>query len=187
MNKHALFLFLFLMACGDPQVKDIQVEEELADVKNTTLIVVRHAEKEKGDDPGLTPDGKERAMELATIAEAQGVDVVFTSQYKRTVDTGKASSTKLGIPITQFEINRNNFTDYPSILASIIKDDYVGSDALVVTHSNIFMPIVNQFVDSEMAEVSESEYDRIATIYMTESDTTVIIGKFGQGAEKEDK
>ncbi len=172
-------LCLFLMSCQEPS--DIEIRDSEPEMsQGSTVVIVRHAEKEEGDDPGLTPEGIERARVLATITLSLGVDVVITSHYKRTVDTGKPSSTSLGIPITQFEINQNNIGDYPATLASIVKEDYSGSAALIVTHSNLFMLIVNQFVTSEMDDVIESEYDRIATIHMTDSDTTLVMGSFGR-------
>lgn len=58
----------------------------------TVIICVRHCEKAKDDsnDPDLTPEGQARAERLGRILARAGLDTVFTTQYKRTRQTGEA-------------------------------------------------------------------------------------------------
>lgn len=56
----------------------------------TTIVLVRHAEKDaQGDprDPGLSAEGKARSERLAKMFAASGVTHLFASEFHRTQDT----------------------------------------------------------------------------------------------------
>ena len=56
--------------------------------KTTSYILVRHAEKVKGvKDPDLSKEGLERAKSLAYLLKDVKVDVIYSSDYKRTQQT----------------------------------------------------------------------------------------------------
>ena len=50
----------------------------------TTVYMVRHAEKEKGDDPALTDNGKKRAERLAKLLKNENVVKVYSTETRRT-------------------------------------------------------------------------------------------------------
>ena len=56
----------------------------------TSIFIVRHAEKEAGDDPGLTAQGLERARRLEELLSNARIDALFSSEYRRTRDTLQA-------------------------------------------------------------------------------------------------
>ena len=61
----------------------------------TTVVLVRHAEKElTGDDPGLTAQGSERADALAHVVGEMDVAAVYATQYART----RATALPVGNP-----------------------------------------------------------------------------------------
>ena len=49
----------------------------------TTVYMVRHAEKEKGDDPALTDNGKKRAERLAKLLKNENVVKVYSTETRR--------------------------------------------------------------------------------------------------------
>jgi hypothetical protein len=54
----------------------------------TTIVVVRHAEKEStGTDPGLTPEGLARAEHLAQLLRNTKIDLLLASDSRRTQET----------------------------------------------------------------------------------------------------
>ena len=53
----------------------------------TTVILVRHAEKEGGDDPALTPDGRAGAAELARVVGPSRPAALFATELRRTQET----------------------------------------------------------------------------------------------------
>ena len=50
----------------------------------TTVLLVRHAEKETGRDPGLTAAGQARARALVEVAKGAGVSAIYHTQLERT-------------------------------------------------------------------------------------------------------
>ena len=76
------------------------------------VIVVRHAERADGGagastgmtgapaDPLLSAAGEARATKLATMLADSGVKAIFTTEFRRTQDTGKPLAAKLGLTTT---------------------------------------------------------------------------------------
>src|SRR4051812_28290290 len=63
------------------------------------VVIVRHAEKATNDpkDPELSPEGLARADALAKMLKTSGVASIFTSEFKRTIETGAPTAKALGI------------------------------------------------------------------------------------------
>ena len=63
-----------------------------------TLYLVRHAEKQDDGsrDPFLTEAGQERAKRLAAWLKAKGIDDIWSSGYRRTINTAQPLATELG-------------------------------------------------------------------------------------------
>src|SRR6187200_238006 len=52
------------------------------------IFIVRHAERETGQgDDGLSAAGRARAEQLAKVLADEGINYIFTSDRKRTVET----------------------------------------------------------------------------------------------------
>ena len=67
------------------------------DGKVTTVILVRHAEKQsEGDDPSLTAAGKERALALVHVLGEMDVAAVYSTPYARTRETAQPLATGIG-------------------------------------------------------------------------------------------
>src|SRR5690349_10813501 len=69
----------------------------------TTVLIVRHAEKGTGSDPDLTPEGRKRAQALVEAARRRGVAAVYHTQYKRSLQTAEPTAAALGIPLILVE------------------------------------------------------------------------------------
>ncbi len=52
------------------------------------VYLVRHAEKEAGEDPLLTADGNTRAGDLARVLKDRQIARIYVTEYKRTQHTG---------------------------------------------------------------------------------------------------
>src|SRR5437016_8219431 len=69
----------------------------------TTVILIRHAEKiidPNNPDVDLSPAGQARAQELARMFGDAGINAIYATQYKRTQETVKPLSEKIGVPVT---------------------------------------------------------------------------------------
>jgi broad specificity phosphatase PhoE len=119
----------------------------------TTIYVVRHAEKAKGDNPPLTEAGQERAASLADVLRDIDLDAVFTTNLCRTAQTVDATAHAAGLPlrtvrvadvklaacVPQLTASRTPleaFDDAERALVAELRDLPGGSHALVAGHSN---------------------------------------------------
>ncbi len=128
----------------------------------TTVIFVRHAEKtaEPADDPLLSVAGQQRAAELARqLVHADvvaGIDAVYATPYRRTVDTAKPVADALGLPITSYDA-----ADTETIMERIVRK-HKGKIVLVVGHSNTLPALIgNMGASKKVPTINENEYDNI--------------------------
>lgn len=123
----------------------------------TTVIVVRHAEKQADGtkDPALSAVGVARAARLAARFGAAGIDAVYATPFKRTRDTAAAVAAAAGVAV--------EVTDPKDIahLVELIEDEHRGDTVFVVGHSNTIGLVVQGLGGEAPAEVDESEYDNL--------------------------
>lgn len=120
-----ILLALGLAGCGRPQTGP------------TTVILVRHAEKasDAADSP-LTDAGSGRAQALVRTAEGAGVSAVYSSQFRRNLDTARPISERLGVAVIEAPVNLESPGDYGKTLARDILGKHAGETVLVVGHGN---------------------------------------------------
>jgi Histidine phosphatase superfamily (branch 1) len=63
----------------------------------TTIIMVRHAERDPGTDPPLNAEGQARAQSLAKTLGENGVTAIYTVDYLRNRQTVQPLADKLGL------------------------------------------------------------------------------------------
>ncbi len=68
-------------------------------MRGTTYYVVRHAERDPGEDSPLNAEGFERAERLADALEEAGVDEIIATGFLRTQQTGEPLADRSGAPI----------------------------------------------------------------------------------------
>ncbi|MEL7310698.1 MAG: phosphoglycerate mutase family protein [Pseudomonadota bacterium] len=128
----------------------------------TTLIFVRHAEKADlpDGDPGLTPAGTQRALELARVLGevdvVAGVDAIYVSQYRRTAETARPLLGQAGIDARMFDLD-----DLQGSVNDIVLQ-HKGKIVLIVGHSNTIAPMIAELGGSKkIPPIAESEYDNV--------------------------
>ena len=128
----------------------------------TTVIFVRHAEKATipADNPGLNEAGKRRAAELARqLVDADviaGIDVVYSTSYRRTEETVQPVASALNLPITPYDASNTE-----TIMDEIVRE-HKGKIILVVGHSNTVPALIgNMGASKNVPEINETEYDNI--------------------------
>jgi broad specificity phosphatase PhoE len=125
------------------------------------VILVRHAERADGgsmspnaqSDPALSAAGEARAQKLATMLAQAGITTIFTTEYKRTKDTGGPLATKLHVTPTVVAADKTD-----ALIASI--KTHTTEIVLVVGHSNTIPDLVKAFGGPEIT-VPDAEYDNI--------------------------
>ena len=152
--KLSTLLFLLLFMAGPVLASD------------TMLIVVRHAEKATDDpkDPGLSEQGNARANQLAVVLKNSSVKAVYTTQYKRTQQTGLPTAMQAGLHLDVRPATKENTGSYVADLLKEIKKKHGGETVLIVGHSNTVPEIVKEMAGLDVTPIGESEFDRIYII-----------------------
>lgn len=128
------------------------------------VILVRHAERADGGgpaatammaqaDPELSAVGKARALTLAAMLKDAGVTKIFTTQYKRTIDTAAPLAGVLRLTPETIESR-----DQASLVAKIRA--HTTGTVLVVGHSNS-VPAIIKALGGPDVTIGESEYDNL--------------------------
>jgi 2,3-bisphosphoglycerate-dependent phosphoglycerate mutase len=94
------------------------------------IVLVRHAERAgpSADDPGLTPIGAERALDLTRLLEDAGITRIHSSDTRRTQETALPLARDQGL-----EIEIYNHRDVEGFAARLLT---MPGRHLVVGHSN---------------------------------------------------
>lgn len=128
----------------------------------TTVIFVRHAEKAQtpAEDPGLSLAGRRRVAELTRqLVDADvvaGIDAVYSTPYRRTLETARPIADALGLAIHRYDPAENE-----AVLEDILKR-YKGKIILVVAHSNTVPTLIADLgASKKVPPIAENEYDNL--------------------------
>ena len=168
--KSIFILFLFAWISGCTAVSS---NEEVT-TNTTTLFIVRHAEKadDGTEDPPLTQKGMERATALARVLEDTGIEVVYSTPYKRNKETAAVLADMKGLVIKEYQPHTKEFP------ADVVKAEK-GKKVLIVGHSNTVPVLVNTFIgEQQFEDLQESAYDYLFMIQLG-GDTTLTVLHYG--------
>ena len=169
MKRISLCLIWFLSACGMGGNPSIETASEIV---RHEIYLVRHAEKQAGDDPSLTAAGVERAELLAQILGDKGVTNIHSTNLKRTLETAAPLATQTGLEVALYD---------PSDLDAFADtlEANVGVH-LVVGHSNTTPQLATALGGDPGREIDEAtEYDRLYVITLSEDPIASRIDRFG--------
>ena len=120
----------------------------------TMIYLVRHGEKQTDSkDPDLSPAGQVRAQNVATILQKAGIANVFSTPYKRTMQTAQPLAQRTGLPVQSYDAAT------PKALVEKVKT--LSGVVLVVGHSNTLPELVRLFGGVPGADIADNEYDRL--------------------------
>jgi 2,3-bisphosphoglycerate-dependent phosphoglycerate mutase len=123
----------------------------------TTIVVMRHAEKESGKDPDpeLSPEGKKRAAQLAYLFKDMPVTRLLATPFKRTQHTLANLSSDKGVMIESYEPSK--ITDLVNNLKQLS-----GETIVIAGHANTAPDLVNQLLnEKKYNQLSENEFGKI--------------------------
>lgn len=160
-------LLLFLAALGglaglQDSASDAQaVPEDAAPAVPVTIICTRHAEKASAEarDPELSEAGEARAAELARLVGSAGVTHLFSTEYRRTLDTLGPLAELSGVEVETY--SPRDLGAFAELLAALPP----GSIAVVSGHSNTTPALVRALGGRTPSlgegDLDESTYDRL--------------------------
>ena len=127
----------------------------------TTVILVRHAEKELGgSDPDLAQAGSERAQTLAHVLGETPVSAIYATQYARTRNTARPLADRLGLEVTTVASGDL----YAAEMAELILSRHVGQTVVIVSHSNTVPEIIAQLGAEQPPVIDDNEYDDLYVV-----------------------
>ena len=130
----------------------------------TTVVVVRHAEKQLGtiEDPPLAPEGEARAERLARLlGDANGVGTIqgiYVTDTRRTQQTAAPLAARLRL---KPEIVAAD--DVRGVLARV-RREHRGSRVLIVAHNNTVPQIVGHLAAVDVPPIADDEYDDLYVV-----------------------
>lgn len=137
-----------------------------------TIYLVRHAEKQAGDDPSLTPDGAARAALLAETLRDSGIVRIYSTDFARTRETAAPIAEAISVPVTFYDPS-----DLPAFADRLKSEPGI---ALVVGHSNT-TPALVEFLSGEPGpEINEAaEYDRLYVVRIRGDQVETELRRYG--------
>lgn len=150
----AVFLLVAMLAA--PAVASAQ----------SMVIFVRHAERADGGaaansgmtgapaDPLLSAAGEARAARLASMFADSGIKAIYTTEFRRTQDTGKPLAAKLGFAITPVASR-----DAKELVAKV-KGEHPKDIVMIVGHSNTIPLAIKAFGGPDV-KMADDEYGAI--------------------------
>jgi broad specificity phosphatase PhoE len=160
---------LVLVLCTVLPAQSIEAEER------ATVFLVRHAEKAShGPDPELTDAGALRARALASLLRDAGVQLIYSTDYRRTRDTAAPLASQLDLDVTIYD---------PSKLGDLAADiERRGGRCLVVGHSNTTPELVGLLGGEPGAPIDEqSEHDRLYVLTIAPNGTVgTVVLRYGR-------
>lgn len=146
------FLLLILALALLPTLAHAQSE--------TIIYLLRHAEttgppyEDNPPNPHLSEDGKARAAHLAYLLEHTGITHIYSTNYRRTMQTAQPLSEATGLPITPY--NPGALGDFAAQLKQ------TPGRHVVAGHSNTTPALVHALGGDAGTPIDDaSEYDRL--------------------------
>lgn len=135
----------------------------------TTFVLVRHAEKGAGEDPGLSDTGRARAHRLARLFAARDVAAVYATAYRRTRQTAEPIAARHRIATRTYDAGEE-----ATRFAQRLQQTHTGGTVVVVGHSNTVPAIAARLCRCEVAPMGEQEYDRLIEVTVAPDGTPTL-------------
>ncbi|MEO5590106.1 MAG: phosphoglycerate mutase family protein [Gemmatimonadaceae bacterium] len=146
-----------------------------ADRGETTVYIVRHAEKstENPSDPELSKAGYARADSLASQLREAGVNVIITTQLKRTILTARPLARMRGIVPEVVSVGNPASAHIDSVVAAVRR--HQGGTIVVVGHSNTVGHIAAALGGDEIGDLCDNEYSGLIILSIPRSKPTKML------------
>lgn len=162
-----------------PLIALLAAAQSPAPAPATVVLVVRHAERAPGSgDPPISEVGRARAVALAEIGKAAGVNAIITTQLRRTRQTADPLAEAMGItPVVV--TTQSDLAKHAADVSAVVRQ-HAGKTVLVVGHSNTVPGIVAALGGPKLPDLCESEYDSLITIVIdAEGGVRTLRSRFG--------
>lgn len=146
--------------------------------KKSNIYIVRHAEKQTGEDPLLTADGNIRAGDLMRILKKSKIKRIYVSEFKRTQHTADSLLLQAGIDTVQCMADTNCI----NLFAAIEKNKDWNKSILIISHSNIIQKIIFKLgiTDFPLQNIPANEFDNLYLVKLKNKKPLLLQSKYGK-------
>lgn len=130
------------------------------------VFLIRHAEKADGHDPALTEAGRGRAARWAAMLAPAGIDHVWSSDARRTMETAGIVAGALGLGHDSWPA-----TDVTG-LVDLLGFDHEGETILIVAHTET-IPAFLAAYGAARAEIAEDDFASLFVVIPGAASSTV--------------
>lgn len=143
----------------------------------TKIYVVRHAEKDTGNNPQLTAAGRKRAGHLLQILQQKNIQRIYSTPYRRTIQTGDSLRILLHIDTLIYKADTTGQGIYDKIIAA----GDGGKTILIIGHSNTVPRIIRKLgaKDFPSTDIPDMEFDNLYLISYKKGKVKVKQMKYG--------
>lgn len=129
----------------------------------SVVYLVRHAERatDHPRDPNLSAEGRVRADELSRLLADAPLTKVFSTRYRRTVQTATPLADDHGLEIEFYDPTAEGLADFGSQLRAM------PGHHVVVGHSNTTPQLVEALGGDPVSTIDEMEYDRLYVVVVS--------------------
>ncbi len=168
------FLLVFLAAFALQNAAFAQVP--LTD-SGTRIYIVRHAEKDTGNNPVLTAVGRERAGDLARLMKDRQIQRIYTTPYRRSTMTADSMRIQLGIDTVIYKGD----TTGADLIRKIQEHNDGGKAIVVIGHSNTILRIARGLgvENIDPMDVPDYEHDNILLVKYKNGKAEFVKWKYG--------
>lgn len=147
----------------------------------TVLYLLRHAEKDTtGSDPGLIKKGQARAKALAKMLGADEITTIYSTPYRRTMETVAPLAERLGLQIETLDIDPRDLPGHAEAVARVVRDDHPGDHIVIVGHSNTVPMILKALGVPDPPELADPDYgDLFVVVLAGKNPPQVVHLRFG--------
>ena len=146
----ALVFYIFIStATTSEEISKIVTQDSV-----TTYYLIRHAEKDRSNtkekNPALNNEGYIRAQKWADVLKDIKFDAVYSTKYKRTMQTAAPLASQNTVEIKNYDPNNAYNKDF--------KNDTSGKTVMIVGHSNTTPAFVNKILgEKKYKDLDDSE------------------------------
>ncbi|MEO7265185.1 MAG: histidine phosphatase family protein [Ferruginibacter sp.] len=176
MSLSKLAAIFFFLICS------LQKIYAQIDYRNTTIYLVRHAEKDTGNNPTLTEGGRHRAGDLMRYLKKAKINHIYSTAYKRTEMTGDSLRVNRAIEMVNYPPKAN----WMELTELLKKNNDLGKTVLFIGHSNTIPLLIKTFgiADFPQADLPDNSFDDIFIIRYKKGKAVVKRKKYGQPSDK---
>lgn len=126
------------------------------------VYLTRHAEKEAGRDPSLSPEGRALAEDLAERMTGSDIKAIYVTQFRRTRETAEPLARRLGVEIKVIEVS-SDLEPHAAGVAEACRRNGRRS-VQVVGHSNTIPSIQEALTGESIEAIPDDQYGDVWTI-----------------------